>query len=32
MTLRKTLGQIWNNIQDKLFPDLEERIGELYRT
>ncbi len=29
MTLRKTLGQIWNNIQYKLFPDLEERIGEL---
>lgn len=29
MTFREKLSTLWNNVQTKLFPDLEERTGEL---
>lgn len=29
MSFRDTLAKMWNNVQYKLFPDLEERIDEL---
>lgn len=32
MSFREKLAKLWNNVQYKLFPDLEERVGEISST